>query len=169
VALAVDLVTRLVAPGLAAAPGFVAPFVLMQGQRALIVVMVAAFATLNRHATVLLFFVLPIQARWFLLLEIVFAFLGFLGTRDLAGFLGISAAVGIVYAALYPSGPKRAVRENWLRLEQWWMRRRLDRLRRKRGLRVVPGDRGGGPWTHRVRLPAIEWAAEVAILRGSPN
>ena len=75
----------------------------MQGQQILAVVLVAAFATLNRDATILLFFVLPMPARWFLWLEIVFGFLGFLGTHDLPGFLGICAAVGITYGALYPA------------------------------------------------------------------
>ena len=70
------------------------PFVLMQGQHILMAILIAAFAVLNAHATIYLFFVLPMPARWFILLEIVFAFLGFLQTRDLAGFLGICAAVG---------------------------------------------------------------------------
>jgi hypothetical protein len=146
-AVAVDLAAAFAGSGGAALAA--APFVLLQGQRMLLVVAVAAFATLNRHATILLFFVLPMPARWFLGLEIVIAFLGFLGTRDLAGFLGICAAVGIVYGALYPSGPRRAAREGWLRLQQGWARRRLARLRRRRGIRVVGGEGRGpgrGPW-----------------------
>ena len=131
------------AAGLAGSP-HAAAFRLMQGQQILAAILVAAFATLNRDATILLFFVLPMPARWFLWLEIVLAFLGFLGTRDLPGFLGICAAVGITYGALYPRGPRRALRESRLRLQQWWLRQRLARLRRKRGLRVVPGDPGPG-------------------------
>ena len=40
---------------------------------------------------------LPIEARWFLGLEILFAFIGFLQTRDLPGFLGLCTAVGVSY------------------------------------------------------------------------
>jgi hypothetical protein len=122
------------------------PFYLMQGQQVLAAILVAAFATLNRNATILLFFVLPMPARWFLWLEVLFAFLGYLSTRDLAGFLGITAAVAITYGALYPSGPRRALREGWLRLQQLWLRQRLTRLRRKRGLHVIPGSGERGPW-----------------------
>ena len=67
-------------------------------------IVIAAFATLYGNATILLFFVLPIQAKWFLLLEIVFAFMGFLGSGDLGGFLGIVAAVGVVYDILSRGG-----------------------------------------------------------------
>ena len=59
----------------------------------LLAIFIAAFATLNRNATILLFFVLPIQARWFLWLEVLFAFIAFLGSHDLPGFLGITTAV----------------------------------------------------------------------------
>ena len=126
-------------------------FVLMQGQHFLITVLIAAFATLNANATILLFFVLPIQARWFLLLEIVFAFMGLLGTGDVAGFFGLCAAVGagvwLVGGGLR-GGP---LRELGLRARQAWLRMRLAWLRRRRGLRVVRGeeaDRGGDRWVH---------------------
>lgn len=142
---------------IAAGGGSETGFVLMQGQRMLLAILVAAFATVFGRATILLFFVLPIQARWFLVLEIVFAFLGFLSTRDLAGFLGICAAVGTTYLFLSP-GPARAnLREIWLRLQERWFRARLAHARRSRGLRVVrgegkkrPDDGGseGGPWVH---------------------
>lgn len=133
-------------------PELAPPFVLMQGQRMLIVILVAAFGTMNRDATILLFFILPIRARWFLLIEILFAFMGFLPTKDLAGFLGIVTAVGMTYGFLAPGGMRRTLRESRLRLERFWIQRRLDRARRKRGLRVVQGDRDRdvrrGPWTH---------------------
>jgi hypothetical protein len=128
------------------------PFSLMQGQRMLIVILVAAFATLNRDATIYFMFVLPLRARWFLWLEILFAFLGFLGTHDLPGFLGICAAVGLTYFYLATGGGKRGFRESRLKLERWWIQQKLERNRRKRGLRVVPGDRGKdvrrGPWVN---------------------
>lgn len=131
--------------------GFI-PFLLMQGQRTLIVILVAAFATLNRDATIYFMFVLPLRARWFLWLEILFAFLGFLGTKDLPGFLGICTAVGLTYFYLATGGGKRGLRESRLRIERWWIQQKLERARKKRGLRVVPGDRGKdvrrGPWVN---------------------
>ncbi len=145
VAVAVELLAEL-GGGFSLTP----PFVLMQGQRILMVILVAAFATLYGRATIYLFFVLPVQARWFLPLEILFAFVGFLGTHDLAGFLGVCATVGATWAWLRPGGPRRGLREGRLRFQQWWIQQRLRRLRRRKGFTVVPGDRGrgGGPTTH---------------------
>ena len=125
-------------------------FVLMQGQRMVLAILIAVFATLNGQATVLLFFVLPIQARWFLLLEIVFAFLGFLSSHDFAGFVGVCAAVGFTVMAVKPGGGARALRDLWLKLETWWLRLRLAWLRRRRGFRIVTDERPGpkDPWVH---------------------
>lgn len=144
VAAALHVVVSLVG---ATAPG---AFVLMQGQRMLLAILIAAFATLNREATILLFFVLPIQAKWFLLLEIVFAFLGFLSTRDLPGFLAICAAVGLTVSWLGRGSLRGSWREAWLKLQTLWIRWRLAWLRRRRGMRVVRGggDDRGDPWVH---------------------
>lgn len=140
---------------LAGALGGGAPlgFPLMQGQRFLITILVAAFAALNANATILLFFVLPIQARWFLLLEIVFAFMGLLGTGDVAGFFGLCTAVGagVWLAGGLSGGPWRRL---GLQARQAWLRARLAWIKRRRGLRVVRGPNGGGPdggpdrWLH---------------------
>jgi len=130
----------------AAGGGLLAPpFVLMQGQRTLLAVLVAAFATLYGRATIYLFFVLPIQARWFLPIEILFAFIGFLSTRDLAGFLGICAAVGATWWWLRSGGRRLDLRETRLRVERWWLDRRLRRLRKRRGFTVVEGEGKRGP------------------------
>ena len=145
-ALVVALLQSLLAGGISPAA-----FVLMQGQRFLITVLIAAFATLNANATILLLFVLPIQARWFLLLEIVFAFIGLLATGDVAGFFGLCAAVGAgvwLVGRGFGGGP---FRELYLRARQAWLRARLARLKRRRGLRVVRGgDDEPGPdrWVH---------------------
>jgi hypothetical protein len=125
----------------------------MQGQRVLIAIFVAAFATANRRATILFMFVIPIEARWFLGLEILFAFIGFLQTRDLAGFLGICTAVGVAYLYIRSGGGRRtSLREMRLRMEKWWIQRKMERMRKKRGFRVIPGDRSGsikkGPWVN---------------------
>ena len=125
-------------------------FPLMQGQHFLIVVLIAAFATVNANATILLLFVLPIQARWFILLEIVFAFMAFLHTGDLAGFFGLCAAVG---AGVYLVGGRLAQgpwRQLWLRGREIWLRARLAWIKRRRGLRVVRGEDEKDPdrWVH---------------------
>jgi hypothetical protein len=139
--------------GTGLAEPFPVAFMLMQGQRVLLAILVSAFATVNWRATIYLL-ILPIEARWFLAIEVLFAFMGYLSTRDLAGFLGICAAVGATYAFLALGGGRRgALREARLRLERWWIERRLGRMRRKRGIRVVRGERGNGqvkrgPWTH---------------------
>lgn len=140
--------------GTGLAEPFPVAFSLMQGQRVLLAILVSAFATVNWRATIYLL-IFPIQARWFLAIEVLFAFMGYLETRDLAGFLGICAAVGATYAFLGLGGGGRRgmLREARLRIERWWIERRLGRMQRKRGIRVVRGDRGNGqvkrgPWTH---------------------
>lgn len=135
------------------------PFQLMQGQHALLAILIAAFATVYANATILLFFVLPIQARWFLGLEILFAFMGFLTTKDFAGFVGICVAVGITWSLLSGRGLRKLLREGRLRLERRMLEARLRRMKSKRGFEVLPGggEKGGrdasggvrkGPWVH---------------------
>jgi hypothetical protein len=132
------------------------PFSIMQGQWILSAIFIAAFATANRDATIYLMFFLPVPAFWMLGIEILLAFLAFLFTKDLPGFLGISAAVGLSYLYVRSSGSlrggKRTLREMRLRLERWWIQRKLDRMRRKRGFKVIPGDKGPnvrkGPWVN---------------------
>lgn len=140
-ALAVDAlqesVTGLLQPG---------AFPLLQGQRVLLAILVAAFATANRRATILLFFVLPIEARWFLGLEILFAFIGYLASHDLGGFLGICAAVGLSFLYVRDGGFGRGLRQTRLRAERWWLQRKLERARRRRGLRVIKGQGDTTRW-----------------------
>lgn len=129
------------------------PFVLVQGQQALMIILVAAFALLNRYATVYIFFVLPVQARWFLPLEILLGFLGFLWSKDLGGFLGLCAAVAVTAWQLSGGGtPRGGLRGLRLRLEQLFLKTRLGWLKRKRGLKVVQGGGNGkvhrGPWVN---------------------
>jgi hypothetical protein len=132
-----------------------APFVIMQGQRMLLTIFIAAFATAHADASILLFFILPIRARWFIWLEIVFAFMAFLSTRDLPGFLGICAATALSVLYVRSSGSmrggKRTLREMRLRMERWWIQRRLDRERKKRGFRVIPGEGKRDPRDPNVR------------------
>ena len=146
----VAMAVALLGIGLTGAPPGAQPFVLMQGQNMLLTVLIAAFATLNRRATIYLFFVLPIQASWFLGLEILFAFLGFLGTLDLAGFLGVCAAVGFTYGHLTSWRRIGGLSRLQLRAEQLWIKLRLGWMKRKRGMRVVKDDSNGkrGPWVH---------------------
>jgi hypothetical protein len=133
-----------------------APFSIMQGQWMLTAIFIAAFGTAHRDATIYLFFVLPVPARWMLAVEILFAFMAFLFSRDLPGFLGICTAVGLSYLYVRASGSmrggKRTLREMRLRLEKWWIQRKLDRARRKRGFTVIQGEKGPnvrkGPWVN---------------------
>ncbi len=134
-----------------AATGLLLPgaFPLLQGQRMLLAIMIAAFATANRRATILLMFVVPIEARWFLGIEILFAFFGYLGTHDLGGLLGVCAAVGLTYLYVRDGGFGRGLRQTRLRFERWWLQRKLERVKRRRGLRVIKGPGGGAgsdPW-----------------------
>ncbi len=128
-------------------------FALMQGQRMLLAIVIAAFATLFGDATILLFFVLPIRARWFLWLEVLFAFVAFLGSglpKDLAGFVAICVAVAATYLLLSPGGPGRTLHNLRKRLEMRWLEWRLKQLRRKRSFDVIDGDGGGDGdrWVH---------------------
>jgi hypothetical protein len=121
-------------------------FILMQGQSMLLAILIAAFANLYGEATILFMFIIPIKARWFIWLEILFAFIGFLGTRDFAGFIGISTAVAITTAHLTPGGPGRIWR-NWRRrLDRLIIEWKLARLRRKRSFDVVDGDGNDKRW-----------------------
>ncbi len=142
VAVLVQLVTMLFGGSLTAVP-----FLTMQGQRMLLTIIIAAFATLYGEATIMLFFVLPIKARWFLWLEILFAFVfGLLPTKDLPGFLGVCTAVFLTYSTLMPGGP-RLVLHNWRkRAEQLILQQRLKKMRRRRRFDVIEGDRN--EWIH---------------------
>ena len=129
-------------------------FVIMQGQRMLMAIVIAGFALMRRDATIMLFFVLPIRARWFIWIEIAFAWVAFLATSDLAGFLGICTAVGAVFVLLRPGRAKGLLRELRFRFERWYARRKLNRGRRR--FHVVPGGRKPedddrvhrGPWVN---------------------
>jgi hypothetical protein len=126
-----------------------APFITMQGHRMLITIFIACFATLYGQATILLFFVLPIKARWFLWLEILFAFVfGLLPYKDLAGFLGVCTAVFLSYSLLMPGGPG-AVFHNWRkRGEKLIIEQRLARMRKKRRFDVIDGSGDKDEYIH---------------------
>lgn len=128
------------------------PLITLHGSKILLTIMIAAFATMYPNATIRLFFILPIRAKSFLWIEIVLAFVfWFLPTFDLAGFLGVCAAVGATYALL-TGGLKRSLRELSLRFQRWWIGLRLQRMKKRRGLRIVKPDEGGDPrrdpWVH---------------------
>jgi hypothetical protein len=137
VAIVVQLVQTMTGAG---ASGFAA-FQLMQGQRVLMAVVIAAFATLWGEATILLFFVLPIKARWFLWLEILFAFIGFLESKDFAGFCGISTAVFLTYSGLRAGGASTILHSWRKRAEVFILQRRLEKLKKKRKFDVIDGDK----------------------------
>jgi hypothetical protein len=125
-----------------------ATFELMQGQRILLAIVIAAFATLWGEATILLFFVLPLKARWFLWLEILFAFIGFLESKDFAGFCGISVAVFLTYSGLKMGGAGGVLHDWRKRIEAFILRQRLERLKRKRRFDVIDGGGDKNDWVH---------------------
>lgn len=122
-------------------------FVLMQSWT-LLAILLAAWARAHRGATILFMFILPIEAGWLIALEILLAFLGFLMTKDLPGFVGVCAAIGISWSYIARGGKigprKGGLREMRLRMERWWIQRKLDRMKKKRGFRVVSGGGGSG-------------------------
>jgi hypothetical protein len=94
------------------------------------------------EATILLFFVLPLKARWFLWLEVLFAFVFFfLPYKDVAGFAGVCVAVFVTYSSLIPGGPRQVLRRWRRRVEERILRARLDRMRRNRRFDVIDGER----------------------------
>lgn len=133
-------------------PPLAVAFSILQGQRLLLAILIAAFATLYADATILLFFILPIRARWFLWIEVLFAFLAYLNSKDLAGFLGVCAAVLITYVHLTGGGFGRHLHRWRKEVERKILEQRLRRMRSKRRFDVIDGDdRGGnGPdrWLH---------------------
>ncbi|MCU0291386.1 MAG: hypothetical protein MUF10_05270 [Thermoanaerobaculaceae bacterium] len=133
--------TTLLWPGAVAAAGV--PFQLMQGQRLLMAVMLAAYGALAGDATILLFFVMPVRARFFPAIGLVLAFVAFLASRDLAGLVGIVVATGLAWTVLQRGGAGPALRRLWLRVQRRWTEWRLARLRRRRGFRVLDGGRSG--------------------------
>ncbi|HWM92985.1 MAG TPA: hypothetical protein VN493_19635 [Thermoanaerobaculia bacterium] len=130
--------------------GWIAPnrLVMMQGWT-LLAILLAAWARAHRGATILFMFILPIQAEYYVILELLLAFLGFLGTRDVAGFVGICTAIGLGWYYVDRSGRiglrKKDLREYRLRMERWWIQQKLNRAKKKRGFRVIPGDKPGAP------------------------
>jgi hypothetical protein len=130
--------------GLPVGNGPTPPFMLMQGQQLLLTLFVAAFATAYRSATLTLFFVLPIQAKWFLGIEILIALILFLQTHDLPGFVGLCAAVGISYLYVSSGGSGKGVRQSGRRFRRFLDEQKLRWRRRRRGMKVVPGGGQGG-------------------------
>lgn len=123
----------------ALAHGLGMPFQLVQGQRLLTAVMLAAFAALAGDATVYLFFVLPVRARLFPLVGLALACVAFLATRDFPGLVGVATATAAAWLWVRPGSLRR-----WrLQLERRVARARLRRLERRRGWRVLDGGRTG--------------------------
>lgn len=124
------------------------PFLIMQGSSMLLTILIAAFATLYGNATILLMFVIPVQARWFLWLEILFAFLAFLPTKDFAGFVGVCVAVGTTYSILTSGSLRRALREYRLRIERQILEARMRQRRRRFKVVKKDDDVHRGPWVN---------------------
>lgn len=120
------------------------PFGMMAGQFAVMTVLITGFATLYGNATIYLFFVLPVPARYFIGIEILFAFLSFLASKDFAGFMGVCATVAAAYFLFSGVRPSRLLHEMKLRVLQKWLRFKLKRSRKGSG----SGDVVQGPWVN---------------------
>ncbi len=144
------VLTQIAMDLVAQGPPSASAFTLMQGQRMLLVIFIAAFATLFQHVSIMLFFVLPVQAKWFLWIEILFGFMGFLRTGDLAGFVGICTAVALTWSSLQPGGLRQILYRWRLRLRKVRYEGELNRMKKKRGFHVVkdPADVHKGPWVN---------------------
>jgi membrane associated rhomboid family serine protease len=143
-AVAVEIACEQMAPGLTSP----LPFQLVQGQRVLMVVLLAAFGTLYGDTTVLLFFVVPVKARWFVWLGILLGFVAFLGSKDLAGFTGICTATGFTLVALGRGGASTKLGRWWRERRQARLLRQLERARQRSRLRIVePPESGERPPT----------------------
>ncbi len=128
-----------------AGPPLGEPFLLMQGQRMLLAICIAAFARRSGDAVIYLFFVLPVRARSFVWVSMLIAFVGYLSTKDLGGLAGLWVATGVAYWRAQPGGRPPSLRRLRLRWQETLLRWRLDRLRRRSRFRVVDGERGRGP------------------------
>jgi membrane associated rhomboid family serine protease len=146
---AVPAAIAAVAAGAAAAAvtgaAYPVPFLLMQGQRTLLAIVIAAFAARNGDAVIYLFFVLPVRARAFVWVSVLIAFTGYLSTKDIGGLIGLWSATGVAFWRARRSGGGPSLRRLGLRGKEALLRWRLDRLRRRSRLRVVDGERGKGP------------------------
>lgn len=135
-------------------PLLVPPFLMMQGGKTILAILIAAFSTLFANATIYFMFILPIRAGWFLWLEILLAFIGFLGTKDFGGFVGLTTAVGATYFLVSGRGFGRWLREVRLRAERKLLESKLKRMQAKaKGGRTksAPDDDSNvrkGPWIH---------------------
>lgn len=127
----------------ALAHGLGMPFQLMQGQRLLMAVMIAAFGALAGDGVVYLLFVLPVRARYFPLIAAALAFVAYLASRDLAGLAGIATALGATWVVVGRGGISGALRRTRMQTERWVAQRRLHRLQRGRNLRVLDGGKRG--------------------------
>ncbi len=77
-------------------------FALMQGQRTILAILFTAFAAIFYEASVLLFFVIPIKARFFIPVLILILLMGFLRTKDLVGLCGVLAAMAYSFHFFRP-------------------------------------------------------------------
>ena len=78
--------------------------------------------------------------------EILFAFIGFLESKDFAGFCGVCTAVFLTYSGLKRGGAGRILHDWQYRFRKFVLEQRLDRLKRKRKFDVIDG--GKDDWIH---------------------
>ena len=82
----------------------------MQGQRTLLAIAIAAFASRHADAVIYLFFVLPVRAGAFVWISVLIAFVGFLATKDLGGLVGLWTATAVAFWRARPGGGQPTLR-----------------------------------------------------------
>lgn len=117
-------------------------FAVIQGQQMVFLVVICAFALLKPGGVVFFSFVIPIKAKWFIPIEVVFLFVKFLGSKDLAGFLGGITTILFVIWYLNPSLLSGRGRMGWLKLQEWWFRKQMRQKKKRKGFRVIEGGKG---------------------------
>ena len=108
------------------------------GLNPFITALIVLFGLSRPNAQILLFFVLPIKAGWVAWGTGLLAALTFLFSRDLGSALWLSGwLAGYLWLELQlPGGLRRPI----LRLQQWWLRRKLRRFKVIDGGRRDPDD-----------------------------
>ena len=75
-----------------------------------------------------------------LLFQLVLILFAYISTGDIAGLVGGWSAVGFSYAYVNPGRARSVFQRARLHVEGWWIRWKIDRMRKKRDFRIVQDD-----------------------------
>lgn len=132
-------------PLIAAVPAWLATSALLSGSPTAqlgsalgTLALLTAFALLNRSASLLLFFVIPVQAIWLLYGTVAVVSLTFLARSNPSGLYQL-ATIGLTWLWL-SWGSIGGLRKMKLRWEEWRLKRRISRLRVVQGGKLADDD-----------------------------